>query len=87
MCAAAGRWNRRATNIPNCSAHTGGPGCEALLDGTIALARRVAVVLNAGGKTPMFSNPASFVNPTAGAPFWLDEARLIKGLDGTKYQV
>jgi hypothetical protein len=30
-------------------------------EGTIDLARRIAVKLNAGGKVAMFSNPASFV--------------------------
>ena len=78
-------WNRRATNIPNCTQPSGGPGCEALLEGTIDLARRIALALNAAGKVPIFSNPASFANPTPGAPFWLDEARLLKGLEGTSY--
>lgn len=80
-------WNRRATNIPNCTTGTGGSGCEALLAGTIDLARRVALTLNAGGKTPMFSNVGSFVNPKAGAPFWLDEGRLLDALDGTSFQL
>ena len=77
-------WNRHATNVANCSVGKGGPGCEALLAGTIDLARRVALALNRGGKVAMYSNPASFVNPKgAGAPFWLDEARLLDGLQGT----
>eukprot|EP00729_Bicosta_minor_P018500 gene18500-9830_t len=61
------------------------PGCEALLNGTIDLARRIAVKLNAGGKVAMFSNPATFANPTK-APIWLDEQRLVDGLKGTSYQ-
>jgi len=77
-------WGRKATNIPNCTT-AGGPGCEALLNGTIDLARRIAVKLNAGGKVAMFSNPATFANPTK-APIWLDEQRLVDGLKGTSYQ-
>ena len=77
-------WNRHATNIPNCTS-AGGPGCEALLNGTLDLARRVAVALNEAGKVPMFSNPASFANAAA-APIWLDEQRLVDALRGTKYQ-
>jgi hypothetical protein len=56
-----------------------------LLAGTLDLARRVAVALNKGGKVAMFSNPASF-NNTQKAPIWLDEARLVKALEGTEYQ-
>jgi len=78
-------WNRRATNIPNCTS-AGGEGCEALLQGTLDLARRVALKLNAGGKVAMFSNPASFKN-TQKAPIWLDEARLVEALQGTDYQI
>ena len=77
-------WNRHAVNIPNCTT-AGGDGCEALLEGTIDLARRIALKLNARGKVPMFSNPASFAN-TAKAPIWLDEARLLAGLNGTQFQ-
>lgn len=77
-------WNRHATNIPNCTS-SGGPGCAALLNGTLDLARRIALSLNAEGKVPMFSNPASFTNPN-NAPIWLDEARLVKALEGTSYQ-
>lgn len=81
-------WGRRATNIPNCTAGAGGSGCEALLEGSIDLARRIAVALNAAGKVPIFSNPASFVNPHgAHAPFWLDEARLLDGLAGTNFMI
>ena len=58
---------------------------QALLNGTIELARRIALKLNAGGKVAMFSNPASFENPTK-APIWLDEQRLVDGLAGTSYQ-
>mmetsp|Transcript_23666 Transcript_23666/g.54190 ORF Transcript_23666/g.54190 Transcript_23666/m.54190 type:complete len:414 (+) Transcript_23666:3-1244(+) len=75
-------WNRRAVNVPNCTP-AGGAGCEALLEGTIALARRVALALNARGKVPIFSNPASFTR--SGEAIWLDEARLVAGLAGTQY--
>jgi hypothetical protein len=78
-------WNRKAINIPNCSTPDGGPGCEALLEGTIELALRVAQALNARGKVPIFSNVGSFANPHPGKPFWLDEARLLKGLQGTSF--
>ena len=79
-------WNRKAVNIPNCTAGKGGSGCEALLTGTIELARRIALALNEGGKVPIFSNPATFVNPKGpGAPFWLNESRLLDGLKGTNY--
>ena len=77
-------WSRHATNVPNCT-QAGGAGCEALLAGTLDLARRVALSLNAHGKVPIFSNPASFANPKPHAPFWLDEARLLKALEGTDY--
>ena len=76
-------WGRHATNIPNCTS-AGGPGCEALLSGTLDLARRIALALNAAGKVPMFSNAASFANPTR-APIWLDEQRLVDALSGTQY--
>ena len=33
----------------------------------------------------MFSNPASF-NNSQNAPIWLDEAKLVKALEGTDYQ-
>jgi hypothetical protein len=78
-------WNRKATNVPNCTVPDGGPGCEALLVGTIALARGVASALNAAGKVPIFSNVGTFANPRPGKPFWLDEARLLKGLEGTRF--
>ena len=78
-------WNRHATNVPNCTS-VGGEGCEALLSGTLDLARRIAVALNAHGVVPMFSNPASFANPTM-APIWLDEQRLVDALAGTNYQL
>ena len=79
-------WNRRAVNIPDCAAHIGGPGCERLRAGTLDLARRVALTLNAKGKVPMFSNVGSFAPPKVPAPFWLDEARLVSALEGTAYQ-
>lgn len=77
-------WGRKAVNVPGCTT-AGGAGCEALLQGTLDLARRVALALNAAGKVAMFSNPASF-NNTQNAPIWLDEARLVKALEGTDYQ-
>jgi len=76
-------WNRRAVNVANCTT-AGGDGCEALLAGTIDLARRIAVALNSAGKVPIFSNPASFENHDK-APIWLDEARLLAGLNGTTF--
>ncbi len=79
-------WNRRATNIPDCVPGQGGAGCEALLNGTIDLARAIAIKLNTHQKLPMFSNPASFANPNPGKPFWLNESRLIEALDGLDYQ-
>ena len=79
-------WNRHAVNIANCSGSSGGAGCEVLLNGTLDLAKRIAVELNRHGKIPIFSNPASFVN-AARAPIWLDEARLVSALEGTAYIV
>ena len=35
-------------------------------------------------QVPIFSNPASFANPTK-APIWLDEQRLVDALAGTEY--
>lgn len=79
-------WNRHATNVPNCTAGKGGPGCEALLEGTLDLALSITRALNSAGRVPIFSNAASFTNPKGpGAPFWLDEARLLTKLEGTDY--
>ena len=71
-----------------CTSELSSPDPSSAVDaGTIDLARRIAVALNAGGKTPMFSNVGSFVNPKGeGAPFWLDENRLLDGLAGTTFQ-
>jgi hypothetical protein len=79
-------WGRNAVNIPNCTHNTGGPGCQVLLDGAIDMAARTAKALNAGGKVPMFSNPASFVNGPKPQPIWLNETKLVEGLKGTTYQ-
>merc|ERR1711967_121750 len=38
-------WGRPVTNIPGCNA-TGGPGCEALLTGTLEMAARTTKLLN-----------------------------------------
>lgn len=43
------------------------------------------MALNKAGKVAMFSNPASF-NNSQNAPIWLDEAKLVKALEGTDYQ-
>jgi len=80
-------WNRQAINIPNCTNSEGGAGCEALLEGTIDLARRITVALNAAGKVPLFSNVGTFASPTPPSDFWLDESRLLKALDGLEYQL
>jgi len=80
-------WGRHATNIPNCTNPEGGAGCEALLNGTIELAKGITKALNAGRKVPMFSNVGSFVNPSPDQPFWLDEARLLAALDGLDFQL
>ena len=80
-------WNRRATNIPNCTQPQGGPGCEALLEGTVELARAITVALNAKGKVPMFSNVGTFAPPTPPSDFWLDENRLLQALEGLDYQL
>lgn len=76
-------WGRPVVNVPNCT-KDGGAGCEALLEGTLDVARRSAELLNAHGKVPMFSNAASFVQPSQ-QKIWLDEARLVERLNGTKW--
>jgi len=84
-------WGRHVTNVPNCSmpATPGGAvtwsGCEALLNGTLDVARRTAELLNAHGKVPMLANPASFARPR-GRHIWLDEARLVKAMAGLRWQ-
>ncbi len=80
-------WNRNAVNIPNCTHDKGGPGCDALLEGAVDMAVRTAKALNKGGKVPMFSNPASFINGPKPAPIWLNESKLVKGLQGTTWQL
>jgi len=80
-------WNRHATNVPNCTNPEGGVGCEALLNGTVELARAITVALNKGGKVPMFSNVGTFARPTSETDFWLDEARLLDALDGLDFQL
>ena len=51
--------------------------------GAVDLAQRTAEALNKGGKVPMFSNPASFVNGPKPAPIWLNESRLVNALQDT----
>ena len=51
--------------------------------GAVDLAQRTAEALNKGGKVPMFSNPASFVNRPKPAPIWLNESRLVNALQDT----
>jgi hypothetical protein len=80
-------WNRNAVNIPNCTHAKGGAGCDALLDGAVEMAARTAKALNKGGKVPMFSNPASFINGPKPAPIWLNESKLVDALDGTTWQL
>jgi len=83
-------WGKPVINVPNCSiAPAGGgavgwSGCEALINGTLTVARRATELLNAHGKLPMFANPASFVRP-AKRQIWLDEARLVRALDGLEW--
>ena len=60
-------WNRRAVNIPNCTT-AGGSGCEALLEGTIDLARKVALALNAKGKVR--ARPLHRARPMLRAVHW-----------------
>ena len=80
-------WGRNAVNIPNCTHDKGGPGCDALLEGAVDMAVRTAKALNKGGKVPMFSNPASFINGPKPAPIWLNESKLVEGLQGTTWQL
>jgi len=75
-------WGRRTVNIPNCT-NSGGAGCRALINGTLDLAARVARALNAAGKVPIYSNPATFVNGPTPAPHWLNESELVAALTGT----
>jgi len=70
-------------NVPDCT-NKGGPGCEALVAGTIDVAVRTTKLLNAHGKVPMLANPGSFHQPE-NQHIWLDEARLVKALAGTSW--
>ena len=75
-------WGKQVVNVPGCGNHTQvWSGCEALIAGSIALAKEVTALLNANGKIPMFANPGSFVKPPK-QEIWLDEARLVKALEG-----
>ena len=58
-------------------------GCEALLNGTLDVARRTTQLLNAHGKVPLFANPAYFARPPD-RRIWLDEARLVDGVAGER---
>ena len=83
-------WGREVTNIPNCSVNQTWTGCEALVQGSLLLAKRITDTLNANGKIPMFANPGSFVRPVSrGKPqkIWLDEKRLVTALEGTRWQL
>lgn len=62
-------WNRVAVNVPGCTP-AGGAGCEALLQGTIELARAVAETLNKGGKANPPLVPST--RPRAHPPTHLD---------------
>lgn len=84
-------WGKPVINVPNCSTPAASPGgavrwdgCEALLNGTLDVARRATALLNAHGKTPIFANPASFVKPPK-QHIWLDEARLAAALGGMRW--
>lgn len=83
-------WGKPVLNVPNCStpAAPGAPpgwgGCEALLNGTLDVARRSAALLNARGMVPIYANPGSFARP-AKAHIWMDEARLVRALDGLEW--
>eukprot|EP00965_Chrysotila_dentata_P212964 6187362-Pleurochrysis_carterae.AAC.2 len=75
-------FGRSVVNVPNCT-HAGGAGCEALLSGTLDVARRTTELLNANGKVPIFANPAAFFEGIVGAgDFYLDERRLLSSLEG-----
>jgi hypothetical protein len=83
-------WGKPVVNVPNCSTtppNGSAPvwtGCEALLNGTLDVARRTAALLNSHGKVPMFANPASFARPP-NRKIWLDESRLSRALDGLQW--
>ena len=75
-------WGRPVTNIPGCNATGGlahcevgarvlmnvytGPGCEALLTGTLEMAARTTKLLNDNHKAPMFGQ-------CLGVDFWSPE--------------
>lgn len=79
-------WGKPVTNVPNCSniGGAGWSGCDALVEGSIEIGVRIAEVLNAHGKVPMFANPGSFVKPE-GRNIWLDEKRLVDALKGAAW--
>jgi hypothetical protein len=83
-------WGKPVINVPNCSTTPpggGAPGwggCEALLNGTLDVARRTTQLLNAHGKVPLFANPAYFARPPK-SKIWLDEARLVASLQGLSW--
>jgi len=76
-------WGRPVVNVPNCTSE-GGEGCEALLAGTLDVARRTAELLNQHGKVPMFANPGYFENRNE-RNIWLNESRLVDALLGLDY--
>jgi hypothetical protein len=75
-------WNRLTINVPNCTFPAGEySGCEALVKGTLDVAKRTTELLNKYNKVPMFANPGSFVKPER-QHIWLNESRLVEALDG-----
>ena len=76
-------WGRNVVNIPNCS-RSGGEGCEALIEGTLTLARETAKLLNAHGKVPIFGDVDMFSNWNS-VPIFAAEQRFVDALDGLKY--
>ena len=75
-------WNRLTINVPNCTVPPGEySGCEALISGTLDVAKRSTELLNKHGKVPMFANAGSFVKPVK-QHIWLNESRLVDALDG-----
>ena len=80
------RRGKPVINVPNCSniGGAGWTGCDKLVEGSIEVGVRIAEVLNAHGKVPMFANPGSFVKPE-GRKIWLDEKRLVDALKGAAW--
>eukprot|EP00966_Prymnesium_polylepis_P012613 289551-Prymnesium_polylepis.1 len=90
-------WGRNVVNIPNCTrqggvrtisrpgaAHCAGAGCEALMEGTLDLVRRVMQLLNAHGKVPIFGDVDLFSNWN-GVPIYMAEQRFVDALRGLQY--